>query len=400
MKKISTLMSTAALIVAAFVLPNESAMADSESEKPYFAVVPQENKRVYNSDLIYACSNIEVINCITEISIIASDGSIRPLRFRRFNYVLDIPINNRKEMSRQGEQIWSDASGEEFNIRSALTIRGGFYAPNLQFRIAKSGVGFNQPMADSVFRVGVKLAESFSSIRGYLRDTSFNATSSNGEHTMVITGTAVRTPQFNLFQVGTIWVTPEKADYSTTEWRIFGGNNNGLLGRSACIEDFTLFTATSAFEDQPPTWDGSGISWKLSGVHKWEDGSTIIGFYETSIPVSLFTCSFGLRASQIPTSFVFEVTDGDEKQSAVHLVSVSDNLVKISSTGFHFSSVKIGMYPNFPKVGTEEIPVTTKINRSKKTTLCVKGNSTRKPSPKKPVCPNGWKLQKVRPKSS
>ena len=400
MKKISTLMSIAALIAGAFILPNDFAMADSENEQPYYKVVPQENKRIYRSDLIYACGDVEVINCITEISIIASDGSIRPLRFKRFNYVLDIPINNRKEMSRQGEQIWSDASGEEFNIRSALTIRGGFYAPNLQLRIAKAGVGFNAPMADAVFRVGLKLAESFSSIRGHLRDTTFSATSSNREHTMVITGAAVRTPQFNLFQVGTIWVTPEKADYSTTEWKIFGGNNNGLIGRSACIEDFTLFTATSAFEDQPPTWDGSGISWKLSGVHKWEDGSTIIGFYETSIPVWLFTCAFGLKVSQIPTSFVFEVTDGDEKQSAIHLVAVSDGMVKISSTGFHFSSVKIGMYPNFPIVEAEEIPATTKIVRSKKTTLCVKGNATRKPSLKKPVCPNGWKLQKVRVKSS
>ena len=76
MKKISTLMSTAALIVAAFILPNELAMADSESEKPYFAVVPQENKRVYNSDLIYACSNIEVINCILRFQLLPVMGRL------------------------------------------------------------------------------------------------------------------------------------------------------------------------------------------------------------------------------------------------------------------------------------------------------------------------------------
>jgi hypothetical protein len=377
-------------VVSTIFTPLKMALADVPTPfgDLYTTIYPAENKRVFLNDLMYECSSIETNNCISEILIQLPDGSQRPLKFQKMYYTLEGslcgPNCKKMESIRQGEQIWIDpVDNKSYNIRSALVLPGGVFAPSFFVSISQFGMGFKSELSIISFSVGLRLSKKFQFVSASLKNTSFSIEVVNGNYRYAISGEAIRQPQFALTRVGEVTPPSDHADYSSIVWG-FRGTNSNALDRvyTDCKKDFVIFTSLSANELTPPHWDGSNISWELEGVHFWEDGEPIIGFYETSIPTYLFKCAFGLNENEIQTSITFVVSDDLELQTATHTVSIYKNFVNIKSFGFHFSKVKISMKTSAKK----------QIKTLKSQKYCEKGKSRKTPSRSKPLCPSGWKL--------
>ena len=391
--KIRFLLSSIAVysVVSTICMPLNTVLADEPTpfDNLYTAIYPTENKRVYLNDLMYECSSIETNNCISEILIRLPDGSQRPLKFQKMYYTLEgslcSPDCKKKESVRQGEQTWIDpVDNRSYNIRSALVLPGGVFAPSFFISISQCGMGFKSELSNTSYSVGLRLNKKFQFVSSSLKNTSFSIEEVYGNYIYAISGEAIRQPQFALIRVGEVAPAPsDHADYSSIVWG-FRGTNSNALDRvyTDCKKNFVIFTSLSATELAPPHWDGSKISWELAGVHFWEDGETIIGFYETSIPTYLFKCAFGLDENEIQTSITFEVSDDLELQAATHTVSINNHFVNIKSFGFHFSKVKISMKTSAKK----------QIKTLKSQKYCVKGKSRKIPSRSKPLCPSGWRL--------
>ena len=387
------LLSSLLVVIATSVLctPIQSALATDGNEfgNLYTTIYPTENKRVYLSDLMYECSSIETNNCISEILIRIPDGSQRPLKFQKMYYTVEGSLCSenckKKESVRQGEQTWIDpVDNKSYNIRSALVLPGGIFTPSFFVSISQFGTGFKSELSNISFSVGLRLNKKFQFVSASLKNTSFSIEEVNGNYIYTISGEATRQPQFALVRVGEVApASSDHADYSSIVWR-FGGTNTNALDRvyTNCKSDFVIFTSLSATEVTPPHWDGSKIIWELAGVHFWEDGSTVIGFYETSIPTYLFKCAFGLDENEIETSITFEVSDDLELQTATHAVSIANHFVNVKSFGFHFSKVKISMKTAAKK----------QIKTLKSQKYCLKGKSRKIPTRSKPLCPSGWRL--------
>lgn len=393
--KIRFLLSSLLVVIATSALctPIQSALATDGNEfgNLYTPVYPTENKRVYLNDLIYECNYLETTNCISQISIRQPDGSLRPLKFQKLNYVVEgslcSPNCKKKESVRQGEQTWIDPTDNaSYVVRSTLVLPGSVFSTSFSFSISQFGLGFKSALSNTSFVVNLRLNNRFQYVTAALLNTEFSVENSGGNYLYSISGDAIRQPQFKLIRIGDVVKTPnDYADYSSIVWSFSGTNTNKLSDvYTDCKDDFVVFTSNSATELTPPHWDGSKISWELAGVHFWEDGETIIGFYETSIPTYLFKCAFGLNEDEIQSSISFEVSDVLNNQTATHTVSVRNHYVNIKSFGFHFSTVRISMKTQAKKQ--------IKIIKSQK--FCIKGTSRRTPSKANPPCPKGWRISK------
>ena len=198
-------------VVSTICMPLNTVLADEPTPfgNLYTTIYPTENKRVYLNDLMYECSSIETNNCISEILIRLPDGSQRPLKFQKMYYTLEgslcTPDCKKKESVRQGEQTWIDpVDNRSYNIRSALVLPGGVFAPSFFVSISQFGMGFKSELSNTSFSVGLRLNKKFQFVSASLKNTSFSIEEVNGNYIYAISGEAIRQPQFALIRVGEV----------------------------------------------------------------------------------------------------------------------------------------------------------------------------------------------------
>lgn len=154
---------------------------------------------------------------------------------------------------------------------------------------------------------------------------------------------------------------------------------------SKCAELPSLVVADNTWSPNAPTFSASnGLELNVTNSHFDTDGVTPFeGRYNGIVPLSTASCLWGTNLNS-KSQFIAEVVESStgEKKAATTAVSVNATELKISASGFTFSSPTIRVNPVFPSAT---------LSPKKLTIICKKGKIVKTITSMKPKCPTGFK---------
>ena len=149
------------------------------------------------------------------------------------------------------------------------------------------------------------------------------------------------------------------------------------------------------------------MNYKVASPHFDKNNQENIGTYNLSIRSDVARCLYGYSNAPISATISVVSTTGEE-QIAVTSVSEKDNWLRLSASGFKFSSpvlkVKItqdsqlttsnsnknSLMPASPKPITNSAKALPRTNVVQKQITCKKGKSLKKVTGSQPDCPRGY----------
>ena len=154
---------------------------------------------------------------------------------------------------------------------------------------------------------------------------------------------------------------------------------------SKCAELTSLVVADNSWAPNAPTFSTSdGLELNVTNSHFETDGVTPFeGRYNGIVPFLTASCLWGKNLNS-KSQFIAEVIESStgEKKAATTAVSVNATELKISASGFSFSSPTIRVNSVFPSAA---------VSPKKLTITCKKGKTIKKITNMKPKCAAGFK---------
>ena len=154
---------------------------------------------------------------------------------------------------------------------------------------------------------------------------------------------------------------------------------------SKCAELPSLVVADNTWSPNSPTFSSSnGLELNVSNPHYDTDGTTPLeGRYNGIVPFPTASCLWGKDLNS-KSQFIAEVIESStgEKKAATTAVSVNAAELKISASGFTFSS---------PTIRVKSVIPSATVSPKKITITCKKGKTIKKITSLKPKCAAGYK---------
>lgn len=154
---------------------------------------------------------------------------------------------------------------------------------------------------------------------------------------------------------------------------------------SKCAELPSLVVADNTWSPNSPTFSSSnGLELNVSNPHYDTDGTTPLeGRYNGIVPFSTATCLWGKNLNS-KSQFIAEVIESStgKKKAATTAVSVNAAELKISASGFTFSS---------PTIRVNSVIPSSSVSPKKITITCKNGKIIKKITSLKPKCAAGYK---------
>lgn len=153
---------------------------------------------------------------------------------------------------------------------------------------------------------------------------------------------------------------------------------------SKCAELPSLVVADNSWAPNAPTFsDSNGLELNVTGSHYDTDGVTPFeGRYNGIVPFLTASCLWGKDLNS-KSQFIAEVIESStgEKKAATTAVSVNAAELKISASGFTFSS---------PTIRVKSVIPSSTVSPKKITITCKKGKTIKKITSLKPKCAAGY----------
>ena len=154
---------------------------------------------------------------------------------------------------------------------------------------------------------------------------------------------------------------------------------------SKCAELPSLVVADNTWSPNSPTFSSSnGLELNVTNPHYDTDGTTPLeGRYNGIVPFLTASCLWG-KDLNAKSQFIAEVIESStgEKKAATTAVSVNAAELKISASGFTFSS---------PTIRVKSVIPSSTVSPKKITITCKKGKTIKKITSLKPKCAAGYK---------
>jgi len=154
---------------------------------------------------------------------------------------------------------------------------------------------------------------------------------------------------------------------------------------SKCAELPSLVVADNTWSPNSPTFSSSnGLELNVTNPHYDTDGTTPLeGRYNGIVPFLTASCLWGKDLNS-KSQFIAEVIESStgEKKAATTAVSVNAAELKISASGFTFSS---------PTIRVKSVTPSSTVSPKKITITCKKGKTIKKITSLKPKCAAGYK---------
>jgi len=154
---------------------------------------------------------------------------------------------------------------------------------------------------------------------------------------------------------------------------------------SKCAELPSLVVADNTWSPNSPTFSSSnGLELNVTNPHYDTDGTTPLeGRYNGIVPFPTASCLWGKDLNS-KSQFIAEVIESStgEKKAATTAVSVNAAELKISASGFTFSS---------PTIRVKSVIPSATVSPKKITITCKKGKTIKKITSLKPKCAAGYK---------
>jgi hypothetical protein len=198
-------------------------------------------------------------------------------------------------------------------------------------------------------------------------------------------------------------VVKDKSTASRTYWSVKTLSDVTDQTIQKCTQangDLSGIVTTNAmvYDAGPPVFDkfSGSLSYTVLSPHFTQNGSTTIGTYDLSLASSVARCIYKFKDAPIRASISVVSQDG-EVQVATETVNESKNWLKLSASGFTYSSPTISVKLTqdaptpTPSVTATETPTPKPTAKTLKEITCVKGGKSKKISGVNPRCPTGYK---------
>jgi len=192
--------------------------------------------------------------------------------------------------------------------------------------------------------------------------------------------------------------TPPTLDKSTECYIKSGGEFSGVVSTNA-----------TQYVSGPPTFDvtNQSLDYKVAAPHYLANGNEFQGTYNLQISDTLARCLYGFTDAPVSATVSVVAVDGTSKVATTS-IRASDGFLRLSATGFTFSSPTIRVKLSQPTAtsastsaststsATTKTPsATTSATKSPaKTISCVKGKTVKKITGTNPKCPTGYAIKK------
>lgn len=176
---------------------------------------------------------------------------------------------------------------------------------------------------------------------------------------------------------------------------------SGGIG-SPCLTDTSkllglVTTNAMAYEGTAPNFQNGTLDYQVAGMHYLPDGITPFeGSYDLSMRSETARCLYGF--SSAPIQATISITGEQNQKIAVTKVSEEEGWLKLSATGFTFSSptISVKLFQEKANLNQEKEFRTKKLQGAKlesmkaKSITCVKGKTVKKVTGVNPKCPTGF----------
>lgn len=206
----------------------------------------------------------------------------------------------------------------------------------------------------------------------------------------------------------------QKANIMMPTWSVRTPVNRNSSLSTNCSSGLPMFsglvtTNASIYEGNPPTWDGTSLTYKVAGLHLDPDGNVFQGSYDLIINSQDARCLY--KFSNAPITATVSITDSQGSNDvATTSFQEKNGWVHLAARGFTFSSptVKVVLQQAAPiatpaptatpassptSTITAETPLMASATLGKKQIAikCTKGKFTKTVTGSSPKCPTGFK---------
>ncbi len=172
-------------------------------------------------------------------------------------------------------------------------------------------------------------------------------------------------------------------------------SNNCVRGKG-----FTGVIGTNAvvYSDGPPKFDKAeqSLNYTVGASHFDSKGELFKGYYQLNLRSDVARCLYGFGSAPIQAKIEVSSSDGTPSV-ATTVISESDGWLKMTASGFTFSTPKIKVKLSqevtapSPMPSESAAPSTAPIAAKKTSITCVKGKISKKVTAIAPTCPKGYK---------
>ena len=153
-------------------------------------------------------------------------------------------------------------------------------------------------------------------------------------------------------------------------------------------------TTSTAYQGDPPTWDGQSLTYKVASMHYRPDGKSVQkGRYYLVLRSDVARCLYGFSNAPVSAT-VSVVSENGEASVATTVVGERNGWLSLAATNFTYSAPTIKVTLTGEKAKPAAVEPTTAASapkQQKQTIVCNKGKATKKVTATNPKCPNGWK---------
>lgn len=173
--------------------------------------------------------------------------------------------------------------------------------------------------------------------------------------------------------------------------------NNCVRGKG-----FTGIIGTNAvvYSDGPPEFDKAeqSLNYTVGASHFDSMGELFKGYYQLNLRSDVARCLYGFGSAPIQAKIEVSSSDGTPSV-ATTVISESDGWLKMTASGFTFSTPKIKVKLSqevtarvpTPSASATPTPVAAPVAAKKTSITCVKGKTSKKVTAVNPKCPTGYK---------
>jgi hypothetical protein len=176
-----------------------------------------------------------------------------------------------------------------------------------------------------------------------------------------------------------------------TSWNLKTLTKDRMAGAASCFTNSTGFlgvvtTNSTTYSEGPPIFSDDTLDYKVASLHYLPNGEVFKGVYSLLLRSDVARCLYGFSAAPIKAQISVISSEG-KPEVAITTVSQRDNWLRLSATGFTFSSPRVRV-----KLSQDaQVATPTETAKTKTSITCTKGKLKKKVSGFNPKCPSGYK---------
>ncbi len=183
-----------------------------------------------------------------------------------------------------------------------------------------------------------------------------------------------------------------------TSWNLKTLTKDRMVGAASCFTNSTGFlgvvtTNSTTYSEGPPMFSDGTLDYKVASLHYLPSGEVFKGVYSLLLRSDVARCLYGFSSAPIKAQ-ISVISSKGEPEVAVTTVSQRDNWLRLSATGFTFSSPKVRVtisQDTSVPTPTKEATKAPQAGKSKISITCTKGKTKKRVTAVNPKCPSGYK---------